>query len=77
MSISSKIKCNALMCCRITNVILQGNNKHHRNRKKAKLLKFPKNTAIRPVLIYAGELEQAVLDEDYFDRVVDVAGVLR
>jgi AAA+ ATPase superfamily predicted ATPase len=46
-------------------------------KRKQELLKTPKNTAIRPVLIYSGELDPAVKDEDYFDRVLNVAELLK
>lgn len=35
-------------------------------------LKLPKNSVTRPVLIYAGNIEQCVLDSEHFDRVVNV-----
>ena len=41
-------------------------------KKKIAVLKFPKHSSLRPVLIYSGELDEAVLDEDYFDKIVDV-----
>jgi len=45
--------------------------------KKIKNLKLPKNHAIRPVLIYAGELDSQVLETDYFDRILDLASLLQ
>jgi AAA+ ATPase superfamily predicted ATPase len=46
------------------------------SKQKAARLKVPKNTAIRPVLIYAGEIADSVLDADYFDKVLDVQELL-
>ncbi len=40
-------------------------------RQKVQAMALPKNSTIRPVLIYAGQLDDAVLEEDYFDRVLD------
>ena len=40
-------------------------------------LRVPALTSVRPALIYAGELEQAVLDEDYFDRIVHFKDLLQ
>ena len=43
---------------------------------KIKKLKFPKNSSFRPVLIYSGELDRRIIDEDYFDRILDVGEML-
>ncbi|MBI2742351.1 MAG: ArsR family transcriptional regulator [Chlamydiales bacterium] len=44
--------------------------------KKIKRLKLPKRFSIRPVLIHVNGIEDAVLDEGYFDRVVDFGQLL-
>jgi AAA+ ATPase superfamily predicted ATPase len=39
-------------------------------KKKIKILKRPSTLSVRTVLIYAGELNQEVVDEDYFDEII-------
>jgi len=43
---------------------------------KLSRMKLPKNTAVRPVLMYAGELAPEVLEADYFDRILDLGTML-
>jgi hypothetical protein len=38
--------------------------------KKIDLLKRPKNTSIRPVLIYEGHMTDTVRDNDFFDKII-------
>ena len=38
--------------------------------KKIDLLKRPKNTSIRPVLIYEGKITDALLYDDFFDKII-------
>jgi uncharacterized protein len=38
--------------------------------KKMAILKRPKNTSIRPVLIYEGDISESVLKSDCFDKVI-------
>ncbi len=44
--------------------------------KKIKCLKAPKRFSIRPVLIHVNGVEDAVLDERYFDKVIDFGQLL-
>ncbi len=44
--------------------------------KKRKNLKIPKNYSIRPVLIHVNGVEESVLDERYFDKVIDFGQLL-
>ncbi len=46
-------------------------------KKKIAALKFPKRSSFRPVLLYSGELDRAVIDEDYFDRILDIGRLLK
>jgi hypothetical protein len=39
--------------------------------KKIKNLRVPKNFSIRPVLIHVNGVDDSVLDERYFDKVID------
>ena len=39
--------------------------------KKRKNLKVPRNFSIRPVLIHVNGVEESVLDERYFDKIID------
>ena len=41
-------------------------------KEKIKKIKVPKNTIIRPVLIYSGELSEEIEEADYFDKIVNV-----
>ena len=41
-------------------------------KKKLEVLKLPKYSSKRPVLIYAGELDPKVEDADFFDKIVNV-----
>jgi AAA+ ATPase superfamily predicted ATPase len=43
---------------------------------KRKRLKIPKFCSIRPVLIHANGVEESVLDEGYFDKVIDFGQLL-
>jgi hypothetical protein len=45
-------------------------------KKKIEILKRPSTLSVRAVLIYAGNLQQEVLDEDYFDEVVSFESLL-
>ena len=38
--------------------------------EKAEKIKPKKRLSIRPVLIYSGELEQGISEEDYFDKII-------
>ncbi len=42
-------------------------------KEKIRVLKRPKYTSIRPVLIYAGERSEAVEDSEYFTHQIDIA----
>ncbi len=44
--------------------------------KKRKSLKIPRNCSIRPVLIHVNGVEENVLDERYFDKVIDFGQLL-
>ncbi len=44
---------------------------------KRKRLKIPRHFSIRPVLIHVNGVEDAVLDEGYFDKVIDFGELLR
>ena len=44
-------------------------------RKCARLVR-PKYFSLRPVLIHAGEISEAVVDSRYFDKIIDIAAVL-
>ncbi|HMO17897.1 MAG TPA: ATP-binding protein [Oligoflexia bacterium] len=44
--------------------------------EKRKSLKVPKNCTIRPILIYAGELDDRIKDEDYFDHIINMEELL-
>jgi AAA+ ATPase superfamily predicted ATPase len=46
-------------------------------KKKIAVLKRPSSTSIRPVLIYAGELDESVIDADYFSDIVNVQDWLK
>ena len=41
-----------------------------------KALKSPKNTAVLPVLIYAGELTDELEESDFFYRMINLEGTL-
>ena len=45
-------------------------------KEKTKRLKIPKHFSIRPVLIHVNGLESSVLDEEYFDKVIDFGQLL-
>jgi hypothetical protein len=45
-------------------------------KRKVSYLPIKQLTSIRPVLIYAGKLENSVIREDYFDRVVSFTDLL-
>jgi len=44
--------------------------------KKRKNLKIPRNCSIRPVLIHVNGVEERVVDEGYFDKIVDFGQLL-
>ena len=44
--------------------------------EKRKRLKLPKNFSIRPVLIHVNGVEESVLDESYFDKIIDFSELL-
>jgi hypothetical protein len=44
--------------------------------KKRKNLKIPRNCSIRPVLIHVNGVEERVVDERYFDKIVDFSQLL-
>lgn len=44
--------------------------------EKRKNLKCPRNFSIRPVLIHVNGVDEAVLDERYFDKVIDFSQLL-
>ncbi len=44
--------------------------------EKRKRLKIPKYCSIRPVLIHVNGVEESVLDEGYFDKVIDFSELL-
>ena len=44
--------------------------------KKRKNLKIPRNCSIRPVLIHVNGVEESVLDERYFDKIIDFGELL-
>jgi hypothetical protein len=39
--------------------------------EKINRLKLPKRFSIRPVLIHVNEVESDVIDEGYFDKIID------
>jgi len=43
---------------------------------KRKRLKNPKFCSIRPVLIHVNGVEESVLDEGYFDKIIDFGQLL-
>jgi AAA+ ATPase superfamily predicted ATPase len=45
--------------------------------KKIKRLKAPKRFSIRPVLIHVNGVEESVLDQGYFDKVIDFSQLLK
>ena len=44
--------------------------------KKRQNLKVPRNFSIRPVLIHVNGVEERVIDERYFDKIVDFGELL-
>jgi len=44
--------------------------------KKIELLKRPKNTSIRPVLVYEGNIADTVLADDFFDKIIQFGDLL-
>ena len=44
--------------------------------EKRKRLKVPRNFSIRPVLIHVNGVEESVVDEGYFDKVIDFGQLL-
>ncbi|MGB7128896.1 MAG: ATP-binding protein [Candidatus Rhabdochlamydia sp.] len=45
--------------------------------EKIKRLKVPRRFSIRPVLIHVNGVEESVLDDDYFDKVIDFGQLLK
>lgn len=45
--------------------------------EKRKRLKMPRHFSLRPVLIHVNGVEEAVLDERYFDKVIDFSQLLK
>ncbi|MBN1925672.1 MAG: ATP-binding protein [Prolixibacteraceae bacterium] len=45
--------------------------------RKISKLKITTNTSVRPILIYNGELDKAVSDEDYFFGIVNIANLFK
>nr|HPI40318.1 hypothetical protein [Pseudobdellovibrionaceae bacterium] len=45
-------------------------------KKKIKILKRPATLSVRSVLIYAGNLNQEIVEEDYFDEIVNFERLL-
>ena len=45
--------------------------------KKRKRLKVPRHFSIRPILIHVNGVEDSVLDEGYFDKVIDFCQLLK
>lgn len=50
---------------------LIGNKILEEMEKKRQRLKVPRYFSIRPVLIHVNGVEESVLDEHYFDKVID------
>lgn len=44
--------------------------------EKIKRLKVPKRFSIRPVLVHVNGVEDRVLDEGYFDKIIDFSKLL-
>jgi AAA+ ATPase superfamily predicted ATPase len=44
--------------------------------KKRKSLKIPRNCSVRPVLIHVNGVEERVVDERYFDKIIDFGQLL-
>ncbi len=44
--------------------------------EKIKRLKVPKNFSIRPILIHVNGVEDSVIDEQYFDKIIDFSQLL-
>jgi len=45
-------------------------------KKKIKILKKPSTLSVRAVLIYAGDLNQEIIEEDYFDEIINFDSLL-
>ena len=45
-------------------------------KKKIKILKKPSTLSVRTVLIYAGDLNQEIMEEDYFDEIINFDSLL-
>jgi hypothetical protein len=45
--------------------------------QKIKVLARPKNISVRPVLIYAGHLEEEVVQSQFFSQIISVADWMR
>lgn len=50
---------------------LVGNKIIKEMENKIKKMKIPRNCSIRPVLIHVNGVEERVLDERYFDKVIN------
>ncbi len=44
--------------------------------EKRKRIKIPKYCSIRPVLIHVNGVEESVLDQGYFDKIIDFSQLL-
>ena len=44
--------------------------------EKIKRLKLPKRFSIRPTLVHVNGVEDRVLDENYFDKIIDFSQLL-
>jgi len=65
-------KPNNFYICEITYRKKIGINIVHEVREKIEKLKLPKYSTRRPVVLYCGELAPEVIEEDYFDKIVEV-----
>jgi hypothetical protein len=46
-------------------------------KKKIDVLKRSSSTSVRPVLIYAGELDETIIDADYFSNIINIQDWLK
>jgi len=45
-------------------------------KEKTKRLKVPRRFSIRPILIHVNGVEDSVIDEGYFDKIIDFSQLL-
>ena len=45
-------------------------------KNKVKILKHPSSLSIRTVLVYAGSLDQKIIEENYFDEIIELGQLL-